>query len=247
MSDIFISYASGDAEIAKSVHDVLSDGREVFFAPAILPGTEWSELVQKELRTARCVVVLWSANAKNSLWVQGEAAHAFERGCYVPVSIDDTEPPKLFKQIQTPSISDWVNRRVTKPMEMLKNAISSLIDKPKGYDILESVNPEESVEAKHLHLIHSCWRVDKTSKFGLMPYRIHLIVYGHETALKRVDYVEYYLPGYPEGYKHQRGAAENRLFELKELANGFSIAQATVHFRPREKKGTPPVRQAPIT
>jgi hypothetical protein len=56
-----------------------------------------------------------------------------------------------------------------------------------------------------------------------------------------------FLPGYPEGYKHQRGAAENRLFELRELADGFSIAQATVHFRPRKKKGTPPIRQAPIT
>jgi hypothetical protein len=116
-------------------------------------------------RPLRCCPVV--GERENSLWVRGEAAHAFERGCYVPVSIDDTEPPKLFKQIQTPSISDWVNRRVIRPMETLKNAISSLIDKPKGYDILESVNPEESVEAEHLHLIHSCWRVDKKSKFGL--------------------------------------------------------------------------------
>ena len=154
VSDIFISYSSEDAEIAAKVRDVLSDGRRVFFAPAILPGTEWNELVQTELRRARCVVVLWSANAKKSLWVHGEAAHAFERGCYVPVTIDNVEPPKLFMQVQTPSIASWIRQQDTRPIVMLKGAIASLIDRRRGYEILESVKPEEPVEARHLNLIH---------------------------------------------------------------------------------------------
>jgi hypothetical protein len=229
------------------VHDVLKDGRRIFFAPDIPAGADWNELVQRELRAARCVVVLWSANAKKSLWVHGEAADAFERGCYIPVSIDDTEPPKLFKQVQTPSISPWVSQGDMTPMHMLKSAISTLIDKPTGYQIFEGVKSDEIVEPKHLHLIHSCWRVNKTSNFGVMPYQIHLIVYGHESALSRIEFVDYYLPGYPTGHERQRGGPENRLFELKELANGFSIAQATIHFWPRDTQGKQPMRQPPVT
>ena len=191
--------------------------------------------------------MLWSANAKKSLWVHGEAAHAFERGCYIPVTIDNVEPPKLFMQVQTPSISSWIKEQDTRPIEMLKGAISSLIDRRRGYEILESVNPNEPVEARHLNLIHSCWRVNKMTEFGLMPYRIHLIIYGHETALERIKSVDYYLPGYPKGYQHQHSEAKDRLFELKELANRFSIAQATVNFRPRANKGKPPARQANVT
>jgi hypothetical protein len=247
ITDIFISHSSDDSEIAKRVFEVLQEGRRVFFAPDIPAGADWNELVQRELRAARCVVVLWSANAKKSLWVHGEAADAFERGCYIPVSIDDTGPPKLFKQVQTPSISRWVSLGDMTPMYMLKSAISTLIDKPTGYQNLEDVKSEEPVESKHLHLIHSCWRVNKTSKFGFMPYLIHLIVYGHESALARIEFVEYYLPGYPNGHDRQRGGPENRLFELKELANGFSIAQAKIHFWPRIKQGKQPIPQAPIT
>jgi hypothetical protein len=191
--------------------------------------------------------VLWSANAKKSLWVHGEAADAFERGCYIPVNIDDTELPKLFKQAQTLSISRWVNEGDPEPIEMLKSAISAMIDKPRGYEILERVGPKDSVETRHLHLIHSCWRVNKMSGYGYMPYQIHLIVYGHETALSRIEYVDYYLPDYPDPHKHQRGGPASRLFELKELANGFTIAQATVHFRSRDGGGKAPTKQAPIT
>ncbi len=64
-----------------------------------------------------------------------------------------------------------------------------------------------------------------------MPYRIHLIVYGHPTALARIESVEYYLPGYPTKRQRQSGGPPEFLFELKELANGFCIAQANITLR----------------
>jgi len=110
----------------------------------------------------------------------------------------------------------------------LKSAIASRIGELPMYGNLERVAEGEPVTDAHLHLVHSCWRVDKDTKFGRMPYQIHLIVYGHQTALARIQSVEYLLPGYPEGYDRQAGGPPERLFELKELANGFSIAQALV-------------------
>ncbi len=64
-----------------------------------------------------------------------------------------------------------------------------------------------------------------------MPYQIHLIVYGHRSALARVESVEYKPPGYSEGHFRQAGGPPERLFELKELANGFSIVQAHIQLR----------------
>ena len=99
------------------------------------------------------------------------------------------------------------------------------------YGNLVKVAEGEPVTNEHLHLIHSCWRVDKKTKFGRMPYQIHLIVFGHHSALARIESVEYRLPGYPEGYDSQTGGRPERLFELKELAYGFSVAQAYIHLK----------------
>jgi hypothetical protein len=64
-----------------------------------------------------------------------------------------------------------------------------------------------------------------------MPYEIHLIVYGHDSALKRVKAMEYLLRGYPAGPDRQAGGSRDRLSELKELAKGFLTTQALVTVR----------------
>jgi hypothetical protein len=80
MSEIFISYASEDKPVAKSLAAVLHErGLRVFWDRAIGPGAEWSEEIQRELRNARCVIVLWSAASANSLWV-GAKRQPLSRG-----------------------------------------------------------------------------------------------------------------------------------------------------------------------
>ena len=70
-----------------------------------------------------------------------------------------------------------------------------------------------------------------------MPYQIHVIVYGDLSALKRIESVEYFLPGYPKGHNHKIVSTPDCLFELKELANGFCIIQANVHLQPQPQGG----------
>lgn len=230
MPDIFISYARKDRPVAESLAAKLhEDGWEVFWDRRIEAGAEWNEEIQRALHDARCVLVLWSAASRKSFWVRGEAADSFERDSYVPVQIDETEPPRLFRHVQAQSIAKWVKHKDADELNRLKSAIASRIGELPMYGNLEQVADGEPVTDAHLHLVHSCWRVDKMTKFGPMPYQIHLIVYGHRTALARIELVEYRLPGYPEGHNHQAGGPPERLFELKELANGFSIAQAYIH------------------
>lgn len=230
MIDIFISYANKDRIVAKNLADRFREENwNVFWDRTIEPGAEWNEEIQRALHDARCVIVLWSAASRKSFWVQGEAADAFERNSYVPVRIDETEPPRLFGHVQTLSIARWVGQKDVDEFNRLKSSIASRIGELPMYGNLEQVKDGEPVTDAHLHLIHSCWRVDKLTKFGLMPYQIHLIVYGHRSALARIKSVEYSLPEYPKEHTRQAGGPPERLFELKELANGFSIAQAHIH------------------
>jgi hypothetical protein len=229
MPDIFISYAKEDRLVAQSIASKLNeDGWEVFWDRRIEAGAEWNEEIQRALHEARCVLVLWSVASRKSFWVRGEAADAFERDSYVPLLIDSTEPPRLFRHVQAKSIAKWIEQKDDEALNELKATIASRIDKLPMYGNLEQVADGQHVSDAHLHLVHSCWRVDKITKFGKMPYQIHLIVYGHPTALARIESVEYHLPGYPVGHDRQAGGPPERLYELMELANGFSIAQAHI-------------------
>jgi hypothetical protein len=232
MTDLFISYASADREIARRLAGKLhANGWEVFWDRQITAGAQWNTEIQRNLRDARCVIVLWSANSKKSFWVKGEAAEAFEANRYLPLLIDQAGPPRLFEHTQAISIARWVESDETQDLSEVRSVITSRIGQLPMYGNLEKVAEGEPVTSAHLHLIHSCWRVDKRTSFGLMPYQIHLIIYGHRTALSRIESVQYQLPGYPEGHARQPGGPRESLFELKELANGFSIAQAHVKLR----------------
>jgi TIR domain len=232
MTDIFVSYAREDLSVAERLAASLREhGWEVFWDGRIWAGASWNEEIQRGLHDARCVLVLWSAASRNSFWVAAEAANSFERNSYVPVRIDESEPPRLFRHVQAQSIAKWAKENDADELVQLTSSIMSRIGPLPMYGNLEQVADGSPVQDSHLLLVHSCWRADKRTKYGLMPYQIHVIVYGHPSALARVESVEYLLPGYPEGHDHQDAGPPERLFELKELANGYSIVQALVHVR----------------
>ncbi|MEI6002435.1 hypothetical protein H3V53_36545 [Paraburkholderia bengalensis] len=99
--------------------------------------------------------------------------------------------------------------------------------------------PGQLMTDDHIALIHRSWRVpEKDSRFGgQRMYQIHVIVFGTEEALQRIEYVVYRLEhAYPRPV--QVGGPLNTNFELKELANGYSLIRAEVYVRDQ----TEPVR-----
>ena len=81
----------------------------------------------------------------------------------------------------------------------------------------------------HLALIHRSWRnPDRDREFGRPMHQIHLIVFGTPAALRRVEYVVYRLEAaYPRPVQVGGPLATN--FELKELANGYSLIRAEAY------------------
>jgi TIR domain-containing protein len=108
MSDIFISYARADKEKAELLaHAFSQNGWSVWWDREIPPGKSFDEVIENALKSARCVIVLWSKDSVSSRWVKTEAAEGAARGILVPALIDNVQIPLEFKRIEAADLSDW--------------------------------------------------------------------------------------------------------------------------------------------
>ena len=102
MADIFISYAQEDGESIQPLVALLENqGWTVFWDRKLLPGDNWTTLIDQKLTGAKAAIVVWSRHSAASEWVKAEAMAARERGILVPVRIDQTAIPLPFGLVQT--------------------------------------------------------------------------------------------------------------------------------------------------
>lgn len=105
---IFLSYASQDRAKAQAIVSALEGkGLIVWWDGLIEGGYQFSERIEKALKSADVVVVLWSPTSIHSHWVRDEAATGRDRGRMVPVTIGEVEPPLGFRQIQHVDLTHW--------------------------------------------------------------------------------------------------------------------------------------------
>ena len=108
MSDVFISYARSSEAQAKQVEQALRQAGYRVWRDAELPAhRSYAEVIEERLKSAKAVVVLWSADATKSQWVRAEADAARETGTMIQASIDGTVPPIPFNQVQCADLQDW--------------------------------------------------------------------------------------------------------------------------------------------
>lgn len=108
MADIFVSYSSKDRDIAVTFCAALSAlGYTVWRDNLLTPFEAWDEVLERELNTARCVLVLWSPNAVQSQWVRNEASRALRQNKLVPLRVAQCEPPLGFEHVQIADLVGW--------------------------------------------------------------------------------------------------------------------------------------------
>jgi TolB-like protein len=108
MADIFISYARSTAKQAQAIAQALrSQGYGVWLDDAIPAHRSYADVIEEELRAAAAVVVVWSAEAAKSQWVQSEADHAREAGKLVQLNLDGAQLPMPFDRIQCIDLAGW--------------------------------------------------------------------------------------------------------------------------------------------
>jgi len=108
LSDVFISYAAEDRDRAARLANALGRrGWSVWWDRKIIAGQAFDQAIERELESAKCVVVLWSKHSTASEWVKNEAAAAAERGVLVPASVDGVKLPLEFRRRQSADLADW--------------------------------------------------------------------------------------------------------------------------------------------
>jgi adenylate cyclase len=108
VSDIFISYARSTADQAQAIAVALrGHGYDVWRDDELPAHRSYAEVIEERLRSAKAVVVIWSAEAVKSQWVRAEANVAREAGTLVQLRVDGAVPPLPFNEIQCADLVDW--------------------------------------------------------------------------------------------------------------------------------------------
>ena len=108
MSDVFISYArSTQAQAHKAAEALRALGYNVWRDDELPAHRSYAEVIEERLRLAKAVVVIWSAEAVKSQWVQSEADRARADGKLVQLSLDDARLPMPFDRIQCADLTGW--------------------------------------------------------------------------------------------------------------------------------------------
>jgi hypothetical protein len=108
VADIFVSYSKKDWDRVSTLVTVLeARGLSIWWDREIGAGSDFRDVIDQQIRDARCMVVVWSTNANASKWVRDEADEGARRGILVPVLIDRVLPPMGFRSYQAADLTDW--------------------------------------------------------------------------------------------------------------------------------------------
>ena len=141
MSDDFISYKAEDRRrIQPLVQALQADGYSVWWDEHIGTGDEWRQTIEKQLDSARCVIVIWSKGSvgPEGHFVRDEASRALRRHVYVPVLIDGVEPPLGFGESQATSLKGWRGDRTDNRYRAVLEAAKRIAGSGSGAEIVAS-------------------------------------------------------------------------------------------------------------
>lgn len=120
MASVFLSYVHEDSDKARPIARVLEGaGHKVWWDRHIKGGAEYSDEIEAELSKADFVVVLWSERSVHSAWVRDEAEAGRQSGRFVPLRLDEADPPLGFRQFQTIDLAGWKGHGETRLRPLL--------------------------------------------------------------------------------------------------------------------------------
>ena len=127
MSDVFISYARSTAAQAEQIAEALRAlGYGVWRDDELPAHKPYVEVIEERLAAAKAVLVIWSAEAAKSEWVQSEADRARNDRKLVQVRIDGAALPMPFDRIQCADLAGWSGDITAREWRKVIDSVASL-------------------------------------------------------------------------------------------------------------------------
>jgi len=123
-------------------------GHEVWWDRELHGGSRFTMEIDKALREAEAVIVLWSESSLESAWVQDEAAEGRDSGRLVPAIIDSVRPPLGFRQYQAIDLTDLRNGEQPAQLEDLLRAVVKMGVADERKSSAETAAPKEEASPK---------------------------------------------------------------------------------------------------
>ena len=107
----------------------------MWYDRALIPSEEYDERIERELDSARCVIVIWSRASIKSKWVRAEAGAADDQGKLIPVAFDlGVVPPIRFRQLNYAKLSSpTLEPRDDAVNSLLTELVAATGRSPKGW------------------------------------------------------------------------------------------------------------------
>jgi TolB-like protein len=142
LPDIFISHARATEREARAVATALrAMGHGVWLDDELPAHRAYADVIEERLRSAKAVVVIWSAEAVRSHWVRSEADRARSEDKLVQVSVDGAPLPMPFDQIQCADLAGWSGDLAAPGWRKVAASLADLLDTPAAAPALSDAPP----------------------------------------------------------------------------------------------------------
>jgi hypothetical protein len=147
---VFVSYSRKDIALTKSIVAFLEQQFVVWWDDDIVGGTDFTNDIFKKIQKTQVAVVVWSANAATSEWVQNESQAAVELCPCIPILLDDTPLPPHLARFDAIDLRSWDGCNENRELRKLAQDITLHVahaSKPTGVDIARFQVPERDKTA----------------------------------------------------------------------------------------------------
>jgi hypothetical protein len=192
MADVFMSYAREDRPVAEAIAKILEQsGWSVWWDRHLQPqgGATFDELIDQEIESSRCVLVLWSRASIGSPWVKAEAMEAINCQKLVQATLEDVRLPLVFRSYHYASLARWNKEPSSGDFAAIQDAIAHfaarglLLSVEEAQALIWQLAQQRKVEVQAVEAAPA-------SAFGTVSYRARSkdgrgVIYCHATGKLR--------------------------------------------------------------
>jgi hypothetical protein len=149
-TDIFLSYARHDRSTAQLfAESLVAEGFSVWWDASLHSGETFDEVIERNLRDAKAVVVLWSPRSVASRWVRAEATLADRRDKMAPAIIEDCDLPIIFGLKHAADLSEWTGDPNDIHWRTFMDDLRRMVDAESQHQIAPAARPAAKAKVPH--------------------------------------------------------------------------------------------------